>query len=470
MTIEAIAMDRRAMMALMGGGLAGGGLVAPGIAAAPESTSPEAWTRLWSDPEVERRIADGIRANRMGNIRLQLRDRAGRPVQGRVRVRQTRHHFNFGANGFMVGGFADPARNAAWEAAFARLFNIVTVPFYWRDFEPTPGAYRIDETSAPLYRRPPAERVLAFAERWGLRTKGHVLVWNQPDLSIPAYWPRDDAERIALIERRARMLADRFGGRIGVWDVVNEVLHSSRRFPADAMPPDYPAIALDAADAAFPDDTTLLVNEATPEAWDDIGGDGTPYYLLLRSLIARGKRVDAVGLQMHYFAEAEVADSLAGKLRTPRQLFAALDLYARLERPLHVTEITIPTLPQFGGAEMQAAWTRNLYRLWFSHPKVEAITWWNLADGTAYAGEDRWNGGLLEKDSLRPKPAYLALDRLINTEWKSDVRATTDAAGQADMRLFHGDYRIEVETNAGGWVDARALAPGEDANWLVSLP
>ncbi|WP_448659124.1 endo-1,4-beta-xylanase [Sphingomonas sp. CJ99] len=387
-----------------------------------------------------------------------------------MRITQTRHAFSFGANGFMVGGFADAARNAAWEAAFARLFNVVTVPFYWRDYEPTPGAYRIDDTSPPLYRRPPAERVLAFAARWGLDAKGHVLLWNQPDLSTPAYWPQDNDARIALIAGRAQQLASRFGSRIGTWDIVNEVMHSSSRFPASAMPPDYPAIALDAADDAFPDTATLLVNEATPEAWDEIGGEGTPYYLLLRSLIARGKRVDAIGLQMHYFAEQELADSLAGKLRTPEQLFAALDLYARLERPLHVTEITVPTLPEFGGAEVQAAMTRNLYRLWFSHPKVEAITWWNLADGTAFAGEDRWNGGLLEKDSLRPKPAYLALDGLINGEWRSDIRMATDDNGQAQARLFHGDYRIEVESSAGRWTDARSLVPGDDGNWLIQLP
>ena len=76
----------------------------------------------------------------------------------------------------------------------------------------------------------------------------------------------------------------------------------------------------------------------------------------------------------------------------------------------------------------------------FSHPALEAITWWDLVDG-------RWLGapsGLVRGD-FTPKPAYDALLRLIRREWWTPEQAlTTDAAGRVTFRGFLGAYEVSA--------------------------
>lgn len=81
-------------------------------------------------------------------------------------------------------------------------------------------------------------------------------------------------------------------------------------------------------------------------------------------------------------------------------------------------------------------------------PKMAGITWWNLADGTAYGDENKSLGGLLDKD-MNPKPAYHALDKLINHEWKTRIEGTTDPKGRFAFRGFKGGYRVTVQTSRG---------------------
>jgi hypothetical protein len=77
-----------------------------------------------------------------------------------------------------------------------------------------------------------------------------------------------------------------------------------------------------------------------------------------------------------------------------------------------------------------------LYRLWFSAPNMAGITYWNLADGTAYNAENKFMAGLVDKD-INPKPSYRVLDGLINHDWKTNPTAKTDAAGKAQYRGFY---------------------------------
>ena len=68
---------------------------------------------------------------------------------------------------------------------------------------------------------------------------------------------------------------------------------------------------------------------------------------------------------------------------------------------------------------------RNLYRLWFSHPAVHAITWWNLPDGGAAPGEDTVASGLVDRE-MRPKISYQVLQDLIRREWRTNTQATSE--------------------------------------------
>src|SRR5581483_41360 len=74
----------------------------------------------------------------------------------------------------------------------------------------------------------------------------------------------------------------------------------------------------------------------------------------------------------------------------------------------------------------------------FSHPAVQAITWWDFTDAGAWMGAP---AGLLRKD-MTPKPAFARLMQLIHQQWWTDVQLQTDRIGACTTRAFLGDYEI----------------------------
>lgn len=395
----------------------------------------------WAKPEVVERIDEGIRANRTSWIKLNLVDGNGKPLAGAVITAELqKHEFLFGANGFMADGFATPGENEKFDRAFTELFNFVTIPFYWKGIEPRRGVVRYEADSEPIYRRPPPESVLVWAAKHDLHTKGHTLVWDNPTHQLPDWLPDDPGEREALVWQSVERTVSRYGRDIPIWDVVNEAIQRHIDVP---MPRDYVYRSFELASRLFPPGATLLINETTA-LWSNDRDEYSPYYLLISNLLARGARVDAIGLQFHFFSEALHNSVHEGKALTPGKFFRILDLYARFGKPLHVTEITIPTLPANAeGERVQAEMVRDFYRGWFSHPNVEAITWWNLVDETAVPREDKWRGGLVRRD-FSEKPAYAALRKLIREEWTTRHEGRTDGAGAITFRGFHGVYRATV--------------------------
>jgi endo-1,4-beta-xylanase len=393
---------------------------------------------LWNDPAIKERIQKGIEVNRKGDFRLQFPSLKGN-VQ--IEVKQVKHDFNFGANGFMVNGFETKEKNKRYEEVLTSLFNMVSVPFYWKTLEPEQGKLRFDTASTFIYRRPPPDAVLHFCKQYNVIPKGHTLVWNHPVHSLPEWLPKDNAAIEKLIENRIKIIARRYGSSIKTWDVVNEPL---RNFPDVIMPEDYVFKAFQAAQRLFPSSTTLMINEATG-VWEHNQQEKSPYYVLIQSLLERKAPIGGIGLQFHFFSEQLHKDVIEGKAMTPGQLFAILDLYEKFKKPLHVSEITIPSLPyDEEGRQNQAKLTRNFYRLWFSHPAVDAIIWWNVVDGTAVKGEDKWNGGLVNND-FSPKPSFEVLNNLINKEWKTSFTQTVMNKKSISFRGFYGEYLVRIK-------------------------
>ncbi len=393
---------------------------------------------LWNDPEVEVRINKGIETNRKGDFTISFPAFKGKTE---IEIKQVRHEFLFGANAFMINGFDTEEKNRRYEKEFASLFNLACIPFYWRTLEPQQDHLRFTANSEPIYRRPPPDAVLEFCKKYGITPKGHTLVWNNPTHSVPDWLPKDTAEIAKLITNRINIIASKYGNAIQTWDVINESLHY---FPQVIMPEDYVFKYFDVAKKVYPASAKLMINEVT-SVWQNNKQEYSPYYLLIQNLLQRGSAIGAIGLQFHFFSEQLHKDVLAGKDMTPKQLLATLDLYRRFNKPLHVSEITIPTLPDTEeGQRNQAKLTRNFYRLWFSHPSVEAIIWWNMVDGTAVKNEDKWNGGLLNND-FSPKPSHTALNDLINKEWKTNLNTVVSGDSKYSFRGFYGDYLIRIK-------------------------
>jgi GH35 family endo-1,4-beta-xylanase len=403
-----------------------------GYAASP---APDAATAAIEPAAVEERI----QKIRTGDLRVIVRDAAGNPVPGAdVRVEMTRSEFLFGCNFYNLRPEDSEPWQLAYQKEFTDLFNYATLPFYWGSFEPERG-------------KPECERLEAMA-RWcrdhGIEPKGHPLVWHEV---WPKWAPTDPAEAIPLLRGRVFEIIRRYRGLIRYWDVLNEANNAAdyadrtgegawiKRDGAAAVV----ATALGwAREAEGSSQCTLLYNDFNT---------GEANVKLLRGLQERNALPDVIGIQSHMHSG-----------RWPlRRVWETCERFAAFGRPIHFTELTVlsstmvpknanavprgewPTTPE--GEAAQAEYVEKLYPLLFSHPAVQAITWWDFSDRGAWRNAP---AGLVRED-MSPKPAYEKLLSLIRGKWWRNARGKSDVSGAFSARAFHGDYRI-IATTADG--------------------
>jgi endo-1,4-beta-xylanase len=403
--------------------------------------TPETYRKQWTDPAVARRIDEGIERNRKGDAVIEVVGAEGRPVAGAsLEVAQKTHEFLFGCNAFVLGQLGE--NNAKYEAAFVKLFNFATVPFYWEGIEPAQGALRYAEGSPDRWRRPPPDRYLPFAKKYGITLKGHPLLWHAYN---PPWLPKDPEALKKLYQKRFAEIAPRYAKDIAIWDVVNESLVCPKSYPLFTPDRGYVAWAFRQVGPLFPNNLTMI-NEVTEVSHQAPARNR--YYPQVQNLLKDGLAVKGIGFQFHFFSAQRLAQTYGDPMFAPAALLDVYDHFAKFDLPLYVTEITIPTPPDDGQA-VQAEVVGNLYRLWFSAPRMAGITWWNLGDGTAVPGENKAQGGLVD-GKLDPKESYHVLDRLINREWKTNLSTKTDAQGKTRLRGFYGKYAVKV--TAGGRV------------------
>ncbi len=411
---------------------------------------------------ILRRSEQGIEQARKGNARLIFVNEAGDPVD-RVQydIDQTRHDFSFGCTAFPLGGFDSGEENARFEEAFANLFNMTVCPFFWDTLEPVKGHPRFAADSPRVPRRPAPDLVCDFAEKHGMTVKGHALVYCG---HAPSWIGDDIPSYKAQLEAHIARLSERYAKRVRDWDVVNEALGwFDKRNPAMRLKPlsfhhsdGYVEWCMRTARKYFPNNR-LFVNDG---AGSIIPGDyrfafeRERFFLLLKILRLEGCEPDAAGLMLHLFLEKE---QMNADLFDAENLYEALDYFTHFGMKMNLSELTIPAYSEQEEDErFQAELTETLYRIWFGHPAVDSIVWWNLADGTAYVDrvtgrdENRYHQGLLRRDLSR-KPAYRALEKLICGEWHTHVKGNTGSSCFLDLRGFYGSYDLTLSRGERTW-------------------
>ncbi|MHB8897354.1 MAG: endo-1,4-beta-xylanase [Thermoguttaceae bacterium] len=429
---------------------------------------PENYLKRWDDPAVEKRIDAGIEQNRKGDAVLTVVDPDGKPLAGaQVKITQKSHEFLFGCNIFVLGQMKE--KNQAYEEAFLKLFNFATVPFYWDDLEPESGKPRFAEGSEEIWRRPPPDRVVAFAKKHGLTLKGHPLLWHSADHN-PKWRPDNPAELKERYRQRFREIAQRYANDIPVWDGVNESLVCSADFPLfSPQERDYPGYvpwAFTEEQKVFHPENLLMINDVTTFNWP--ANETNRYYRQCRKLLDDGIPIEGIGLQFHFFNRKALDGFIGGDQCDPNRLLNTYEMFAQYGLPLWITEITIGSAGDDGMA-IQGRVVRDIYRLWFSAPRMAGITWWNLGDGTAYGNEGVAGGGLAD-DNFNPKPAYQALDRLINHDWRTNLEVTSDAEGTVKFRGFHGGYEVEVTRDGKSQTFPLTLSSKGPAEAKLTMP
>ena len=109
------------------------------------------------------------------------------------------------------------------------------------------------------------------------------------------------------------------------------------------------------------------------------------------------------------------------------------------------------------GEARQAAEVERVYRILFSHPKVEGDNVVGLPGRPDLAGRAR--GGCCAR-TAREKPAYEVLDRLINREWSTNVSGRTNG-GVFRFRGFNGTYVLTMTDASGAKTERTVLLDGD---------
>lgn len=420
--------------------------------------------------ETEQRVSCGIKQHRMGYGYLKLQNQKGEPVAGAsIRLKQKNHAFRFGANLFMLDEFETEEKNRLYREQFAELFNMATLPFYWDSTEPEKGKHRYDKDAPKLYRRPAIDLCIEYCEEHGIEPREHALAYDHffPDWLVGADVDTCKKE----LERRYREIAERYADKIPNIEVTNEMQWEKGKtvlYRSD----DFMDWAFQKAEEYFPYNH-LTINEGTGQTYANFYENMSLYYLQIERLLRAGRRVDAVGMQFHMPSLREKEWERGRFCYNPRRLFKVLDRYSDFGLPLQITEITVPAYSLDAQDEIiQADLIEQLYSLWFSHPNMEQIIYWNLPDGYAFgaepgdmtAGENQRFGGLMRFD-MSKKPAFERLEELIHHRWRTDVTVTTDGSGLAAFHGFYGDYEAIID----GKVYPLQLRKGNDNEILLTL-
>ncbi len=396
-----------------------------------------------NDPneQVLERADERIEKHRKANATLKIIGPDGKPLPNGliVTIQQTRHKFLFGCNIFKLNRCRTLENNAAYEKQFADLLNFATLPFYWWNYERRQGEHEDGRT----------EEIIRWCQAHNITTKGHPLAWNYVD---PRWLPNEPDLAMQLQLRRISRCTRKFKGKIDIWDVVNEATHYDRESVEKQAPILTEAIrkmgveayvreAFRAARKANPNATLLINDYKTDQAYADkvisklIDDNGWPLY-------------DVIGIQSH----------MHSGYWSVQKTWQTCERFARFGKPLHFTETTVVSGeqgwelrqkrndPEFRwvstpeGEERQAKQVAEFYRILFSHPAVEAITWWDFTDQNAW---QRAPAGLV-RDDMTPKPAYHELKQLIKGRWWTTAGGTIGPLSETRFRGFLGDYEVRV--------------------------
>ena len=358
------------------------------------------------------------------------------PAGKQVQVELTRHAFQFGS---MLGGFNSGSQqeNETYRQRFLEAMNFATLIFIWEDYEKQPNQTRLADKTA----------VAKWCRERGVAVKGHNLVWNLEPSWVKRLSP--DAAEKQMWKRVVRESAA-FRGLVDTWDVFNESTESMYHAKEKSATAQLHALkrlgipqavrkSFYLAKRANPDATLLINDYETTEK----------YAKNIQACLDQGADIDVIGIQSHMHQGYWGAE----------KIWDVCNRFARFGKPIHFTELTVlsgrlmskqdndwssrrsgwVSTPQ--REKSQADQVRETYRLLFSHPSVEAITWWDLSDRYAWMGAP---GGLLRED-FSPKPAYYVVRDLVKKGWHTSLSQPTDASGQLSMRGFYGGYAVKTE-------------------------
>ena len=434
---------------------------------------------------MDNTVLSNIEKYRKGDVKIVLMDKDGKLIQdAKVVVKQTSHEFRFGANLLMLDEFESDEKNVKYRKYFSDVFNIATLPFYWDSLEPERYNPRYSKDSVKVYRRPAPDLCIEFCEEHGIEPREHGLAY---EAFFPKWLYDAPLDEIKFeLERRYKEISDRYADKIPTTEVTNEMVWEKGKTVFYDQN-DYVEWCFKLAEKYFPNNQ-LCINEHTSSCWKERGRSTDNYFAYIEANMLKGARIDAIGMQFHMFnINKGISEyDYTRKTYNPEILYKNMDLYSSLNKPLQITEVTIPAYSNDSiDEEIQADIIEKLYTVWFSHPSVEQIIYWNLVDGYAHLwdpdpekikasqgdmtiGENVYYGGLLRFD-LSPKPAYYKLKDLIYNKWNTSLSLKTDNIGEASFRGFYGKYDVEIIVGNNSYVKKIDVLKNKDNKIIIKI-
>ncbi|MGC9450899.1 MAG: endo-1,4-beta-xylanase [Oceanipulchritudo sp.] len=430
------------------------------------------------DPEAWRGLADGtgaaIEKLRKRDALWRLVRRDGKPLaREKVEVLQTGSAFTWGFNSWgwmnqMANGEWDHMPNVHRRKLWLELFNSIILLHYWA--ETTPDDAPVSEEYQGEIDYDKLDRMLTWCKGHNLYCKGHPLFWQVPK-ALPKWLMKYDLEtRWRFVEVRIRQITSRFKGRIGSYDVSNEMMwepvlaHThERHWPhieeIETIADDH-ARLLGWAREEDPDavyllnEYGLLAGDREPMPVKDQHGREVTrhqqlerYMALIHAMIERDQAPDALGLQ-----------TTPGEWSGLGAFLKTIDAMGSTGLPVHVTEFRPNTralgqsgLDEEAQEQLLADYVETTCRACFANPHVEAFYFWDthcLANGR------------------KPTETYRRIHDLIRNQWMTRIETETDADGYLNFRGFLGKYSVRVPRAQGSTGYAAELKQGDDASEL----
>ncbi|GFO07795.1 endo-1,4-beta-xylanase [Plakobranchus ocellatus] len=254
-----------------------------------------------------------------------------------------------------------------------------------------------------------------------MNVRGHCMFWAVDGHSPDYVKSLTAAETKAEVEKHIKYMTSITKGKLGHWDVNNELVHG-HFFETQTNDPNFSKYMFRTVHSEDPQ-PQLFLNEYNVVA----KGESTLSYLTqIQQFMKANIGLRGVGVQSHLTAFTE-PDTTLMKFR--------LDLLAQAGLPIWVTELDISTHDE----KTRADWYEKVLRLYFSHPTVEGVIFWGFWDHDMDPLKALVHGYTYDLDEAGKR--FL---RLTKEEWSTHVNKSLASTTTMDVRGYRGVYDLTV--------------------------
>ena len=336
---------------------------------------------------------------------------------------------------FMIGVAVNQRNvtNAQQMALIKKEFNSMTCE---NDMKPEPTEPREGQ-----FNWENADRIADFARANGIKLRGHCLMWHS---QIGQWMYNDNPTKEVFYQRmknHIQAVVSRYKDVVYCWDVVNEAMTDDpkaddpyRQSPMYKLCGDeFIAKAFEYAHEADPNALLFYndYNECDPVKSQRI-------YNMVKKMKDAGVPIHGIGMQGHY--------NIYGP--TEKEVDDALNLYKKVVKHIHVTELDIRVNAEMGGqlrfSREGAAVTDSVkqhladqyarvFGVFRKHKDViDCVTFWNLGDRDSWLGAA--NYPLPFDTDYQPKLAYEYIKNMTAAKWAMPDKPKPDPNRQRQRR------------------------------------